>query len=223
MIYEMALVDPNQVSIVTTLTKPRGGHLVPTRGRVREETIYSYGRHESVSNGGSEISPISTTFTTALLAVNKQINTEAINYLYGHEFSFEDCAALADFLAAIGYRNQQRLNVVKIVSWGAHSSSASKPVNRSGLTMLAGATNLNELILACSICGSSPRNMAQRLFQDGQYFIRAYGAAYGRKDAAVDIIKLVDQNILRYQRKGADKDKVQSVFKKVLRELAETL
>jgi hypothetical protein len=65
--------------------------------------------------------------------------------------------------------------------------------------------------------------MAQRLFQDGQYFIRAYGAAHGRKDAAVDIIKLVDQNILRYQRKGADKDKVQSVFKKVLRELAETL
>ena len=224
MIYEMALVDRNQVSIVTKYNKPRGGgYPVPTRGTVREETIENYNRYQYPRNNGAVISPISTKFLPALLAVNKQINAEAINYLYGHTFSFEDCAALMEFLAAIGQRNQQRLEIVKIVSWGSHSSATSRPVNRGGLTLLAGATNLKELILACSICGSNPRKMAQRLFQDGFHFFRAYGAANGRKDAAVDIIKLIDENILRYQRKSAAKDVIQTVFQKQLRTLAEDL
>jgi hypothetical protein len=228
MIYEMALVDPNGVSIVA---RTRGHRQIPMRGTVFEQGDYHYhrGRQHSIKPGSKAISPISTIFRPALLAVNKKINAEAVNYLYGHTFTFENCTALADFLAAIGPRNQQRLNTVKIVSWGSFSTSSkasSRAHNRSGLTMLAGATNLKALILACSISGSGATQKAQYLFREAHYFIAAYGAANGSKDAAVDIIKTNDFPVFIHTPSGRvcpTKEEQRDTFQKMLRVLAKTL
>jgi hypothetical protein len=222
MIYEMALVDPNDVSIVV---RTRGSRPKPIRGAVFKASDYcsSYGQRQHLTHDSTEISPISTTFITPLLAVNKQINAEAINYLYGHKFSFENCAALMEFLASIGHRNQKRLQVVEIVSWGPNSSAASKAMNRSGLTMLAGATNLKELGLACTLSGRGPYKMAQQFFQGGHHFIRNYGVANGSKEAAVDIIRLDVDNIPPYQLRGFTKEMLLTEFQTQLRAYAKTL
>jgi hypothetical protein len=222
MIYEMALVDPNDVSIVA---RTRVYRQKPLRGPVYNEADYStsgWRRSRRLQQGATQISPISTTFIPALLAVNKQINAEAINYLYGHEFTFENCTALSEFLVATGLRNQQRLDTVRIVSWGSHSA-ASKAAVRYGLTMLAGATNLQSLILDCAISGGSPGNMAALLYRDGHHFIGAYGVANGRKDAAVDIIELHDKNYAVYHNKQPSKEEQEESFEKELRAFARLL
>lgn len=222
-IYEMALVDPNGVSLIARL---RGHRQKPLRGPVYEQDDYHYrrGRQYCIKAGVKAISPISTTFLPALLAVNKQINAEAINYLYGHAFTFENCTAVAEFFAAIGRRNQQRINTVKIVSWGSNSA-ASKVMNHSGLTSLAGATNLKALVLACSISGMGPTQKAQHLFRDGHHFIAAYGDANGSKDAAVDIIKTnTFPDYQPHQNKDAlTGDELVKVFDETLRKLAHTI
>lgn len=228
MIYEMALVDPNDVAIVS---RSRGHRQVPMRGTVFEEKdwVFHRSRKHCPKVGATKISPISTTFLPALLAVNKQINAEALCHLYGHAFTFENFTAVADFLATIGPRNQQRIHTVKVVSWGSHASSSrtsSKIMNHSGLTMLAGATNLNSLVLACSIGGAGATQKAQHLFRDGHHFIAAYGAANGSKDAAVDIIKTNDFPVyspLPSGRVCPTKEEQRNTFQKVLRALAMTL
>jgi hypothetical protein len=222
MIYEMALVDPNDVSIVV---RTRASRPKPLRGPVFSEADYSsgYGRRQHLTQNATEISPIATTFITPLLAVNKQINAEAINYLYGHKFIFENCNALMEFLALIGHRNQKRLEIIEIVSWGPTSSAASKAMNRSGLTMLAGATSLKELRLACLISGRGPHKMAQGFFRDGHYFIRSYGVANGSKSAAVDIIKLDVDNIPHHWLRGFTKENLLVAFETGLRGLTNTL
>jgi hypothetical protein len=220
MIYEMALVDPNDVSIVA---RTRAYRQKPLRGPVYGEDDYrsaGWRRSRRLKSGAAQVSPLSTTFLPALLAVNKQINAEAINYLYGHEFIFENCTALTEFLFAIGHRNQQRLATVKIVSWGSHSS-ASRVANGNGLTIVAGATNLKALILDCMISGGNPNNMAQQLYRDGHHFIGAYGAANGSKDAAVDILELHDKNYPVYNKNSEEQQK--QSFEKQLRVFANLL
>jgi hypothetical protein len=222
MIYEMALVEPNDVSIVA---RTRAHRQKPLRGPVYNDSdhrVTGWGRSRTIHHGTDQLSPISTTFTPALLAVNKQINAEAINYLYGHEFIFENCTALAEFLVAIGHRNQQRLDTVRVVSWGS-GSSASNAANRYGLTILAGATNLTALILDCAIGGSSPDKMAALLYRDGHHFIRAYGIANGSKDAVVDIIELHDKNFRVYHNKQPSEQEQRESFEKTLRAFSKTL
>lgn len=216
----MALLDPNDVSIVARI---RAYRTKPIRGPVYKEADYSqarWNRRRSVQPGATQVSPIVTTFIPSLLALNKQINAEAINYLYGHEFIFEDSNALTEFLAAIGHRNQQRLHTVKILNWGSRTA-ASKALNRTGLTMLAGATNLQALVIDCHVHGRNASKMAQDLYRDGHHFLGAFGAANGSKDAAVDIIELSDVNFPVYN-KGSKEEQIK-VFEKVLRSFAKTL
>ena len=71
MIYEMALVDPNDVSIVT---RTRVYRQKPMRGPVYPEADYQaagWRRSRRLLQGATQVSPISTTFIPALLAVNK--------------------------------------------------------------------------------------------------------------------------------------------------------
>lgn len=222
LIYEMAFVDPNDVSIVT---KTRGHRQKVLRGTVYDEADYrhSYGMHRHVKAGSAEVSPISTTFVPALLAVNKQIHAEAINYLYGHKFTFENFIALIEFLTVIGQRNQQRLSTVRVVHWGS-GRGASKLANHCGLTMLSGATNLKALELNGTVDTRGPAQLAKQIFREGYHFVQAYGAANGSKDAAVDIIHLSDAAFKFWrQRKSATIEEHRQTFKHQLRALANTL
>lgn len=218
MIYEMTLADANGVSIVGYQYNHRH---VARRGKVyRPESYRRYGRRSRghLSHGSKEMSPISTSFVPALLAVNKQISAESINYLYGHDFIFADPTALHSFLTTIGLRNQQRLKDLEIMAWG--QSGVGKGNNHASLTLLAGATNLEALRLTCDVryYSSKPQFVARRVFLDAHWFLEAYGAANGRKDAAVDIIHVKDSNFERWGGQ-VDKDAAYKRFETELRSL----
>lgn len=223
MIYEVALTDANGVAIVGN---QEGYRHVARRGKVYSPEAFSqtYRRrnHRRLKDGNQEeISPIETRFIPALLAVNKQIHAEGINYLYGHNFTFKDPTALHSFLAGIGPRNQQRLINIAIMAWG--QSGVAKGNNHSSMTLLAGATNLKDLNIMCDVgyYSRKPQWIARRLFRDGHWFFEAYGAANGRRDAAVDIVRVSDENFKPWYHQNVDVDteKNNKGFKAELRNL----
>lgn len=192
MIYEMALTDVNGVSLVP---HTKGYRRTVCRGQVYGDDAFRHPsmpwrkRHYPIS-GSQEISPIETRFVPALLAVNKQIQAESINFLYSQHFIFQDTTALHGFLATIGPRNLQRLQSLEVMGWG--HSGVSKAHNNCALTLLAGATNLKSLALCCDVkyWSEKPRWIARRLYRDAHHFLEAYGFANGRKDAAVDVLHI---------------------------------
>jgi hypothetical protein len=221
MIYEMTLADVNGISIVGYQSEYRH---VARRGPVysMEHYLRGWRRHRrgNADRDGEQVSPIKTTFVPALLAVNKQINAEAINFLYGHDFTFADSAALHSFLATVGVDNQRRLAKIEVKSWG--QSGVAKGHNHASLTLLAGATNLKSLILACdvSVYSNKPARIAARVFGDAHRFLEAYGAANGRKDAAVDILELDESSFASWgQSKVTNPEQTISHFKSCLRSL----
>lgn len=221
MIYEMTLSDANGLSIVSNQS---GYRHIARRGPVYPMEYYLRGwrRHFRVTGERAyqQVSPISTRFVPALLAVNKQINAEAINFLYGHDFAFSDSTALHSFLATIGICNQRRLTNVEVKSWG--QTGAAKGNNHASLTLLAGATNLKSLTLACDVTVYSrkPSRIAARVFGDAHRFFEAYGAANGRKDAAVDILELDESSFASYgQTRVPDLEERVGRFKDGLRSL----
>lgn len=221
-IYELALTDDNGVSIVGHQDSYRH---VAHRGRVYASDAYlqTYRRRNTryLKDGQKEVAPKERKFVPALLATNKQINAEAINFLYRQNFVFQNPTALHSFLAMIGLRNQQRLENIAIMSWG--KSGVAKGNNHSSLTLLAGATNLKSLGIMCDVSyySNKPQWIARRLFRDGHWFFEAYGAANGRKDAAVDIIQLSDENFKHWYlgHDGVDSGKKIKLFKSELRSL----
>jgi hypothetical protein len=221
MIYEMTLSDVNGVSLIGY----QSGHRhIARRGPVYSMDHYISGwRRRRCGRGDrnhQQVSPITTSFVPALLAVNKQINAEAINYLYGHDFAFADSSALHSFLATIGHGNQQRLTNIEVKSWG--HSGVGKGNNHASLTLLAGATNLKSLSLSCDVSyySNKPGRIAARVFGDAHRFLEAYGAAHGKKDAAVDILKLDESNFADWgQSRVADADVLLVHFRTALRGL----
>jgi hypothetical protein len=195
MIYEMALTDVNGVGIVA---KTRGYRRTAGRGPVYASSSYrrsgwGWGRRR-LKHDSTSVVDAETKFVPAPLAVNKQINLEGVNYLYGQDFVFEKTVALEQFLAIIGPQNRQRLLSVELVSWT--KTGVSKSSNYSSLTLLAGATNLQSLVFDCALndWGTSAEALALQIYRDGHHFMEAYGRANGSKDAVVDIIELDDDN-----------------------------
>jgi hypothetical protein len=196
MIYEMALTDVNGVGIVA---KTKGHRRTASRGPVYSSSNYhrsgwGWRSRRRLKRDSTSAVLTDTQFVPALLAVNKQLNFEGINYLYGQDFVFEKTTALQQFLAVIGLQNQQRLISVELVSWT--TTGVAKSANYSALTLLAGATNLQSLVFNCTLnhWGAQPEYIASQIFRDGHHFMEAYGKANGSKDAAADIIELDDGN-----------------------------
>lgn len=195
MIYEMALTDVNGISIVS---KTKAYRRAVCRGPICSEGEQSYYSKQCNcihmgADGCKEVAPKQTSLVPSILAVNKQIHREAINLLYGQNFLFEDTAALHRFLATIGYRNQQRLLSIDIKNFC--SSRYSKTVNHCAFALLASATNLKAVHIANGDWRwrSHAKSLAQGIFRDTHFFLEAYGAANGRRDAGVDILRLNEQ------------------------------
>lgn len=129
-----------------------------------------------------------------LLAVSKQIHSEAVGYLYKQRIILEDTMALHTFLAAIGQLNQLILSNVVVKDWGC-GRGTHKAMNVAALTSLATCTNLQKLHLDCKIGHQrTPKQLARQIFRDGHYFLEAFGATNGQKDAAVNVLELNDCN-----------------------------
>jgi hypothetical protein len=152
MIYEMALTDVNGVAIVA---KTKGHRRTAGRGAAYDkdsyQCTYGWGWH-SRRRLKANVQPVvatDTVFVPALLAVSKQIHSEAIDYLYGQDFVFQEANALHQFLAVIGLQNQQRLTYLEVLSWPTRG--ASKTANYAAFTLLTGATNLQSLTISCTL------------------------------------------------------------------------
>lgn len=128
--------------------------------------------------------------------MNKQIHAEAVGYLYKQPIVLDDTMALHNFVAAIG-SNKTLVTDLTIKGWG-RGRGTHKAMNFCAFTLLAGCTNLQRLNLDCGI-GYAPtaKGIARQIYRDGCYFLEAFGAAREKKDAALDVLELVDCNIGR--------------------------
>ena len=195
MIYEMALTDVNGVDIVAKTINYRR---TAGRGSVYVASNYYRWRRMRarrwIKPGSISAVLTETKFVPALLAVNKQINSEGINYLYGQDFVFEEAVALQQFLAIIGPQNQQRLISIELMSWAKRGFS--KAAQYGAFTLLAGATNLQSFVLSDTLDKYTAKVdiIARHFFKEAHQFMEAYGRANGGRDAVVEIIELDDDN-----------------------------
>lgn len=126
-IYEFALVEPSELTLVARTKNYRRGII---RGAIDvAENPRHYGkkyryryydwRSEGQGNDESEEPKNDErSLIPNLLAVNRQIRDEASSYLYKQELILEDTNALHIFLACIGPSNRELLTNVTIRGWG---------------------------------------------------------------------------------------------------------
>nr|POF06921.1 hypothetical protein CFP56_31545 [Quercus suber] len=135
-------------------------------------------------------------FAPSLLATNKQIHDEGVFFLYNQRFVFQDLYALHSFLAEIGPRNCRFVTDVTIKTWG-FGRGVHRAMNFCAFTMLALCTNLRSLTLDCDMdwgYSSNPKRLARTVYRNAHHFFEAFGVANGRRDAAMDIIRLKETN-----------------------------
>ncbi|KAF1973872.1 hypothetical protein BU23DRAFT_598727 [Bimuria novae-zelandiae CBS 107.79] len=127
----------------------------------------------------------------ALLAVCKQINAEAHEILYSHEFHTKDTLALHSFLVDIGPRAATYLKKVTLGEWG-HGRGVHKAYNHSCFSALAAATNLEKFTFHGLLSWSkAPKPGATCFYRDAFPWLEAVGAAKGKADAALDLIDVM--------------------------------
>jgi len=198
-IYELVLTETDGISLVA---KFKGYRRTVGRSSFQdmEDGSWWHGRRRYTQRGGGQDASTEkndaprTTFVPALLAVNKQVYSEAINYLYNLPIVLEDTRAMHHFLAAIG-SHRTRLTDLTVKGWG-YGRSMRKASNFGALTLLVGNTTLKRLAFECSIgYRYNPKSLARQLYRNGCYFFEAFGAAHGRKDAILDILEVGDANI----------------------------
>ena len=198
MIYEIALTDVNGISIVSKTKAYRRtvcrAPIFDSECRRYRQRTYTRGINGLVSEDGhEELAPQERSLVPNILAVSKQIHKEAISVLYGQNFIIEDTDALHRFLGIIGLRNQQRLSSLNVHSFCEGRNK--KIINHCAFMSLAGATNLKTLRLSNDRFRyyDDAKGLARGMFCNAHFFFEAYGAAHGRRDAALDILELDDE------------------------------
>lgn len=127
----------------------------------------------------------------ALLAVCRQINAEAREVLYGHEFYVKDTLALHSFLVDIGPRAAGYLKNITLGEWG-FGRGVHKAYNHACFTALSSATNLEHFTFHGILSWSqAPKAGATIFYRDAFPWLEAVGVAKGKVDAAVDVIDIM--------------------------------
>ncbi|KAF2438461.1 hypothetical protein P171DRAFT_491129 [Karstenula rhodostoma CBS 690.94] len=127
----------------------------------------------------------------ALLAVCKQINTEAREILYDHEFWIKDTLALHSFLVDLGPRAAGYLKNVTLGEWG-FGRGVHKAYNHACFTALSAALNLEHFTFHGILSWSqTPKAGATIFYRDAFPWLEAVGAAKGKVDAALDVIDIM--------------------------------
>ena len=201
-IYELALTDSEGLAVVS---KTKAQRRTVTRGIIYDSggDVYCYRNRRSrrVSVCGDH-TQLHNPLVPNLLAVNKQIHAEGVGYLYKQQILLEDTTALHTFLAAIGATNRLQLSDITVKGWG-NGRGAHKAMNLASLTLLSTCTNLKRFLLDCNIgWRRQPKEIARQLYRDGHYFLEAFGAANGNKDAALDVLEVSTWNNNRRNRYG---------------------
>lgn len=192
-IYELSLTAPEGLTLVS---KTKSFRRTVGRGLVYDPEL-TLGYH---TGRGTIISPAEqwNQLIPNLLGVSKQIHSEAVGYLYKQPIILEDTMAMHTFLTGIGQSNRLVLSDVVVKDWGC-GRGVHKAMNVAALSLLSTCTNLQKLHFDCQIGDRRiPKHLARQIFRDGHYFLEAFGAVHGKKDAAVDILQLKDCNFESY-------------------------
>jgi hypothetical protein len=186
-IYEMALIDDNGI-LLAAITK---GYRRTIYRCPYDPGEWHYTRRV-LEKGETNRGVVSNELVPNLLAVSKQIHHEAVNMLYGQELMFQDTDALHRFLTIIGPRNAQRLLSIDIKE--LCRGKIRNTLNHCAFMSLTTATKLKALHLPMDDFSqyTCAKTLARGLFCIAHFFLEAYGAAHGRKDAAIDVIQLDD-------------------------------
>ncbi|KAF2111513.1 hypothetical protein BDV96DRAFT_184259 [Lophiotrema nucula] len=133
-----------------------------------------------------------------LIAVNKQINEECRDILYGNDFHFGDTLALHSFMVNIGPRAASLVESITLRGWSG-GRGMHKAYNHAAFAAMISATNIKKFAFKTSISwGGKPMWVARQLYRDSFPWLEAVGVAKGRFDAAVDLIELAEHNFEGY-------------------------
>lgn len=129
--------------------------------------------------------------TPSLLAVSKQIYREAIDILYGNEFTFFDSFALYAFMINLGATGAKKVKKIKLGGW--LDGRGTRGYNHCCFAALMSATNLTSFHIETSRAGySSTVSTADQLYRDAFPWLESMAAAKGKMDAGVDVLKFGD-------------------------------
>ncbi|OTA32549.1 hypothetical protein BTJ68_06780 [Hortaea werneckii EXF-2000] len=227
LIYEFALTDSTDMAIVAHIQNKRR---TVARRAIHGNTLISAPRNtkkrkrsKQTTNDGEPCG-----LAPALLAVSKQLHTEAVGFLYHQPLIFEEPHALHSFLAGIGSHREYIRDVV-LQHWG-YRRGTKNAMNFAAFPLLGLCTNLKSLTFESAIglrtrLNAQPEKVAELVYRNMHFFLEAYGAAKGRRDAAVDVIVLgeevVDATSHRFYAvmEGSSKEELRERFWVALRKL----
>ncbi|KAL8846194.1 MAG: hypothetical protein Q9221_008705, partial [Calogaya cf. arnoldii] len=165
-------------------------------------------------------------FAPTILILNRETHTQAQPILYGaNTFTFEDPKTLLAFCANIGPQNCAHLQEISLEDWG--DTVVRRAMCHPAFAMLSSAVSLKCLSLDCVIRWGDGLGTARQFFRDGHNWLEAVGTKEGRKDAAIDRIRLGMEHIAFYENvhntnkeEQVEKlDKMTDVFRAELRRL----
>lgn len=214
LIYEFALSDSKDTAMVAHVQNKR--RTVARRGEKVSTEPSKTGKGRGKKRETKHRAPC--VLVPALLAVSKQLHKEAVGFLYQRPLIFKDPHALHSFLAGIG-SHRQYVHDVTIQYWG-YGRGTKNAMNFAAFPLLGLCTNLTSLTIESGIgFRAKPEKIAELVYRNTHFFLEAYGAAKGRRDAAVDIIVLDATSYCFYAGTGTSKEECRERFRIALRKL----
>lgn len=199
-IYEYCLVDPQQLTLVSSTKALR--HTV-CRGRAVKSSPSDWHTPGSISyvimpeNLDAEKEGPLQSLCPALLAVCRQIQSEAAPILYGQAIYVQDTHALHAFISNMSNANCLLIQDLDVIYWTCHRG-AQKTMNHPAMTTLSRCSNLKHMRFDCDIARDYSKNhfkmMARQLYRECHIWFETFGAAKGRFDAALDVLELHPRN-----------------------------
>ncbi|KXS96360.1 hypothetical protein AC578_3084 [Pseudocercospora eumusae] len=203
-IYELALVEPNGLTLVSRTKNSRRS---VTRGSISITNTKSYyGKtcrriwySQRIDGSQTSIeSHLERQLIPNLLAVNQQIRFEASSFLYKQEIVLDDTSTLFQFIATIGPYNRKLINDIVVRGWG-RGRGVTRGHNFSSLTALAECTNLDSLYFDCDVgryYRREHKKLAGQIYRDGHFFLEAYATANGL-DAALKVVQFSERQFAK--------------------------
>lgn len=188
LVYEFALTDSTDMAIAAHIQNKRR---TVARRAIHGDTLISVPKNTRKRKGSKQTTNDgeSCSLVPALLAVSKQLHSEAVGFLYHQPLIFEDPHALHSFLASVG-RHREYIRDVVLQRWG-YGRGTKNAMNFAAFPLLGLCTNLKSLKFESGLgYRAQPEKIAELVYRNTHFFLEAYGAAKGRRDAAVDVIVL---------------------------------
>lgn len=189
-IYTYALTDPAGINFVAVQR-----HRRRCVERVSQKTLQSvsgstiYYHHGRINDKLDDANEVPSALVPSLLAVNKQINREGRDILYGNELIFADSVALYAFMINLGPTSASHLRIMRLKGWGRGRTT--KAYNNACFAVLIWATKLEKFYIDSSYGWyRQAKGTAYQIYRDAFPWLEAVGHAKGKFDAALEILDM---------------------------------